>query len=218
MPLSGEAPGVSGDSLSVAPGGAVSAGTGVMSVMPAADGRTVAMQERVVAGVLFSISNGILGEIFPVYLGRNLIGTGSDCDIRLNEATVSAEHAVLFARGDNYPDEVPMTLTDYGSMYGTSVNDNDCRYESLMLRDGDVLSVGRHYKLLLKTFDVGRAGLSEDPEFERMSGASPAGEAYAAGGSSNDGGYGNDANGGMTGGGNDFYAPSGDAGSRTVIG
>ena len=56
--------------------------------------RQIVMQERVVVGVMFSISRGLLGEMFPVYLGKNIIGQTPICDIPLKEKTVSPEHAI----------------------------------------------------------------------------------------------------------------------------
>ena len=51
--------------------------------------RQIVMQERVVVGVLFSISRGLLGELFPVYLGKNIIGLTPKCDISLKEKVYS---------------------------------------------------------------------------------------------------------------------------------
>lgn len=132
------------------------------------DSRVISIQERVLTGVLFSISRGLLGEIFPIYLGRNVIGTSSSADICLREKTVSEDHAILYARCDGYPSECLMTLTDYGSMHGTMVNQQDCRYETLPLTDGDTITIGRHYKLLVKLFDVTKSGLFEDNSFSGL--------------------------------------------------
>lgn len=129
-------------------------------------GRHIPLQERVIIGVLFSISKGLLGEIFPIYLGRNMMGSSVSCDICLKEKTVSADHAVLYARCDEYPGESYLSVTDYGSSHGTTVNQQDCRYETLTVRDGDVLTVGRHYQLGVKLFDVAKSGLFEDSNFE----------------------------------------------------
>lgn len=129
-------------------------------------GRHISMQERVIIGVLFSISKGLLGEIFPIYLGRNMMGSSLSCDICLKEKTVSAEHAVLHARCDEYPGESYLSVTDYGSSHGTTVNQQDCRYETLTVSDGDVLTVGKHYRLGVKLFDVAKSGLFEDSNFE----------------------------------------------------
>ena len=60
--------------------------------------RQVVMQDRVVVGCLFSISRGLLGEIFPLYLGKNIIGRSPKCDVCLKEMTVSPAHAILHIR------------------------------------------------------------------------------------------------------------------------
>ncbi len=161
----------------------------------------IAIQERVIIGVLFSISRGLLGEIFPIYLGRNIIGTSTSCDICLKEKTVSDEHAVFFVRSDGYPCVCNLTLTDYGSRYGTMVNNQDCRYETLIVNDGDILTVGKHYKLMVKIFDTVNSGLCEDSAFEDSSSNTsvPLPQQNQP---------------------NDFYAPSGrfNNDNRTVIG
>lgn len=130
--------------------------------------RTIPIQERVVIGVLFSISKGLLGEIFPLYLGRNMLGSSDECDVCLKEGTVSAEHAVVFARSDGYPGECYLSVTDYGSTHGTMINHRDCRYETSPLNDGDTLTIGKHYRFVVRLFDVKGSGLHEDSEFEEM--------------------------------------------------
>ncbi len=97
-----------------------------------------------------------------------MIGNSSSCDISLKERTVSDEHAVLHIRCDGYPGDCIMSITDYGSSYGTSVNQSDCRYETLPVRDGDILTIGRHYRLVVKLFDAAKSGLFEDSNFEDM--------------------------------------------------
>lgn len=129
--------------------------------------RMIKMQERVIVGVLFSISRGLLGEIFPLYLGRNIIGTTDFCDVCLRESTVSSEHAILYIRKDPEGD-FEITLTDYNSMYGSAVNNVDARYEVLPVHENDVLTIGSHYKLLVKLFNTEKAGLQEDPAMEEM--------------------------------------------------
>lgn len=128
--------------------------------------RCINVQERVIIGCLFSISRGLLGEIFPIYLGRNMIGSSSTCDITLKEGSVSDEHAVLYVRCDDYPGNCTLSITDYGSYYGTSVNQKDCRYETLTVMDGDQLTIGRHYRLIVNLFEAAKHGLYEDCDFE----------------------------------------------------
>lgn len=130
--------------------------------------RQVSLQNRVVVGVLFSISRGLLGEIFPLYLGRNVIGQTANCDICLKEKSVSSEHAILYIRKEGNPTQLNMTITDYNSTYGTTVNEMDARYETLPVNENDVLTIGKHYQFLVKVFDVEKARLAEDMGFEEL--------------------------------------------------
>lgn len=177
------------------------AGANATAGIDESQSRSILLQERVIIGVMFSISKGLLGEIFPIYLGRNMMGSSASCDIRLGEKSVSEEHAVIFARCDGYPGECYLTVTDYGSSHGTMVNQKDCRYETMPLSDGDILTVGKHYHLCVRLFDVSKKGLYEDAGFEDIQSTSVS--AYAP----NPPAY-------------DFYAPSKGGGNdnRTVIG
>lgn len=172
-----------------------------------ADGnRQVSLQNRVVVGVLFSISHGLLGEIFPLYLGRNVIGQTVNCDICLKEKSVSSEHAILYIRKDGNPAQLNMTITDYNSTYGTTVNEMDARYETLPINENDVLTIGKHYQFLVKVFDVENARLTEDMGFEELTDNSM-GTGYP---------YEEAANQNVS---NDFYTPTQnkDNSSRTVL-
>lgn len=131
--------------------------------------RQVVMQDRVVVGCLFSISRGLLGEIFPLYLGKNIIGRSPKCDVCLKEMTVSPAHAILHIRKDGSPAaRYNVSVTDWESEYGTSVNNADARFDTLAVNENDVIKIGKHYKLLVKLFDTDAAGLDEDLEFEGM--------------------------------------------------
>lgn len=132
------------------------------------ENRQVSLQDRVVVGVLFSISRGLLGEMFPLYLGRNVIGQTANCDICLREKSVSSEHAILYIRKEGNPAQLNMTITDYNSTYGTTVNEMDARYETLPVNENDVLTIGKHYQFLVKIFDVEKAKLTEDMGFEEL--------------------------------------------------
>lgn len=198
------------DAAPAAPESNEGSGSSSSNAAPGAEGnsRSLNMQERVVVGVLFSISKDLLGEIFPIYLGRNVIGSDPSSEICLRESTVSAEHAVLFVRRDGYPDECVMSLTDYGSAHGTVVNNRDCRYETLSVKENDVLTIGKHYRFIVKTFETGKAGLFEDPAFEQIGGSASAAQPESAPQAPNFGG--------------DFYAPTSNnendlSSNRTVI-
>lgn len=131
---------------------------------PQINGRKIVFQERVVVGVLFSISRDLLGEIFPLYLGKNIIGQSVNCDIILNENNVSNEHAILHIKknGNNYES----SITDYNSTYGTRVNEIDARYDTVPVKENDILVIGNHYKFIVKLFEVERYGLTEEEDFE----------------------------------------------------
>lgn len=131
-----------------------------------ATGRRVELQERVMTGVLFSISKDLLGEIFPLYLGRNLIGFTQECDIRLSERTVSSVHALIQVSKDFDTNTSEITVTDYGSNHGTMVNGENGTFGSLILKENDILTIGKHYQFIVKLFNPEKAGLYEDPDFE----------------------------------------------------
>ena len=86
---------------------------------------------------------GRAGEHFSPKGERTTIGRSPDCDIFLDDVTVSRKHAELLAENGRF------TITDLGSLNGTYVNRR--RIESSPLSDGDELQIGK-YRL---TFLVG---------------------------------------------------------------
>lgn len=126
--------------------------------------RQITMQERVIVGVLFSISRGLLGEMFPVYLGKNIIGQSSNCDISLGEKTVSPEHAILHVRKTDTGYD--SSITDFNSTFGTSVNETDARYETIPVKENDIIKIGSHYQFVVKFFEMEQYGLTENLDFE----------------------------------------------------
>jgi pSer/pThr/pTyr-binding forkhead associated (FHA) protein len=81
---------------------------------------------------------GRAGETFPLDSDRITIGRSPDCDIFLDDVTVSRRHAVVFKRDD------ALAIEDEGSLNGTFLNRK--RIESGELTDGDELQIGK-YKL-----------------------------------------------------------------------
>ena len=86
---------------------------------------------------------GRAGEHFTPTGERTSIGRSPDCDIFLDDVTVSRKHAVLIAGDGRF------TIEDQGSLNGTYVNRR--RIESAPLADGDEVQIGK-YRL---TFLVG---------------------------------------------------------------
>ena len=129
--------------------------------------RTLIIKERVIVGVLFSVSKGLLGEILPIYLGKNIVGKKKICDIVLSEATVSDEHAIIHTR--KVENGIETTITDFNSMYGTLVNEADARYDTLPVHENDIITIGQHYRFIIKLFETDKNTLYEDAEFEDLS-------------------------------------------------
>jgi FHA domain/zinc-ribbon domain len=79
---------------------------------------------------------GRAGEHFTPQGERTTIGRSPDCDIFLDDVTVSRHHAVLRRADDRF------TIEDEGSLNGTFVNRR--RIETVDLADGDELQIGKY--------------------------------------------------------------------------
>jgi FHA domain/zinc-ribbon domain len=79
---------------------------------------------------------GRAGEHFLPTSDRTTIGRSPDCDIFLDDVTVSRQHAVLERSADTF------TIEDQGSLNGTFVNRR--RIERAELADDDELQIGKY--------------------------------------------------------------------------
>jgi pSer/pThr/pTyr-binding forkhead associated (FHA) protein len=79
---------------------------------------------------------GRAGESFRPGAPRTRIGRSPDCEIFLDDVTVSRDHAVLVERDGHF------FVEDQGSLNGTFVNRR--RIDSAELENGDELQVGKY--------------------------------------------------------------------------
>jgi hypothetical protein len=79
---------------------------------------------------------GRAGESFRPAGARTRIGRSPDCDIFLDDVTVSRNHAVLIEEGGEF------SVEDQGSLNGTFVNRR--RIDRVPLHEGDELQVGKY--------------------------------------------------------------------------
>jgi FHA domain/zinc-ribbon domain len=79
---------------------------------------------------------GRAGEHFAPQGERTTIGRSPDCDIFLDDVTVSRKHAVLAERDGDF------FIEDQGSLNGTFLNRK--RIESSQIEDGDEVQIGKY--------------------------------------------------------------------------
>ena len=85
---------------------------------------------------------GMAGQSFQPPEGRTLIGRSPECDVFLDDVTVSRRHAELHREGETF------TIRDLGSLNGTYVNRT--RIESATLEDDDEVQIGKYRLTFLR--------------------------------------------------------------------
>lgn len=119
-----------------------------------------------VVGFLYSISRTGVGEYWPLHIGQNIIGNASDCDIILGEGTVSQRHANLHINKMKKPEKIEATIIDLGSTNGTQVNENSVSVaRPIECQNGDIVTIGENYDLLLLLVDTKAVGLHQSETF-----------------------------------------------------
>ncbi len=85
---------------------------------------------------------GRAGESFFLSEERTLIGRSPECDVFLDDVTVSRRHSQIARDGERF------TIEDLGSLNGTFVNRR--RIESAELEDDDELQIGKYRLTFLR--------------------------------------------------------------------
>lgn len=129
-----------------------------------------------IVGFLYSVSRTPLGEFWPLQMGRNTIGQSSDCDICLQEGTVSSSHAVIVTR--QIKNGMIAAITDAQSTNGTKINGETIGFAPEECHDGDIITIGNHYEMLLILIDSAKRGLSKSKDFIPVEVGLPANEDY----------------------------------------
>jgi hypothetical protein len=118
-----------------------------MSYTPedAEEGAALTLEELGTEGPALVVRSGggRAGEHFVPQEDRTTIGRSPDCDIFLDDVTVSRKHAVLVQKDEGY------FIEDQGSLNGTFLNRR--RIESGKLENGDELQVGKYKLSFLET-------------------------------------------------------------------
>jgi hypothetical protein len=98
----------------------------------------LALDELGISGPALVVRSGggRAGETFHPMGERTTIGRSPDCDVFLDDVTVSREHAALERRADG------VHVVDLGSLNGTYVNRH--RVEHAHLADGDEVQIGKY--------------------------------------------------------------------------
>lgn len=118
-----------------------------------------------VAGFLYSISRQGIGEYWPLYQGQNTIGSSPNCDVCLREGTVSGEHAVLVVRKMKNPEKTIASISDARSTNGTMINGESLGFSAKECFNGDIITIGENYELVVILVDVKALGLKVATNF-----------------------------------------------------
>ena len=84
--------------------------------------------------VLIGMSGEVKGQSFEIEGNELKIGRSQDCNVPLNNPTVSGHHCSIYRDGDRY------TLKDHDSTNGTRLNSRDI--EETPLKPKDLVQVG----------------------------------------------------------------------------
>ena len=117
--------------------------TMTISVEEVEDDAGDVLEELAIEGPTLVVRSGggRTGEQFPLERTQTTIGRTPDCDIFLDDVTVSRRHAIV-AKGAG-----TFTIEDLGSLNGTFLNRH--RIEKAELENGDEIQIGKYRLLVL---------------------------------------------------------------------
>ena len=131
-------------------------------------GSSQVKRDEAVVGFLYSVSRKGIGEYWPLHLGANVIGRSELCDIELKELTVSDRHAILSIKKMKTSDELIASIRDDGSKNGIFLNDEELDYDNHPCKNGDIITIGNNYQLILLLINVSQYGLKVSESFQAV--------------------------------------------------
>jgi pSer/pThr/pTyr-binding forkhead associated (FHA) protein len=92
--------------------------------------------------------DGVIVQLFPLEKQKTTIGRSLHCDICIDDASASTNHAVIHVRPSDFLDgHDEIFLEDLGSRNGTRVNDR--KIDRCQLKPDDVITIAwNRFKLL----------------------------------------------------------------------
>jgi len=92
---------------------------------------------RKLTGWIVSYELDPFGIAFSIYEGRNKVGRAITNDITISDGTVTDLHAILLFRNGKF------YIIDQGSSNGTYVNGEDTDFQTVELKDNDIITFGK---------------------------------------------------------------------------
>jgi hypothetical protein len=87
-----------------------------------------------VCGWLVGLDGELKNTVFTLHEGKSKIGSGTDCEVRIEAETISEYHTVITGKDGNY------VITDANSVKGTYVNEKQIVNQAIT--DGDIIKMG----------------------------------------------------------------------------
>lgn len=87
-----------------------------------------------IVGWLVYIENSITRSVYPIRQGKNLLGQGADCEVRIKQESIKRHHAILNISSQS------ISLHSAGSEGRILVNRNEGVQEII---DGDLITLGK---------------------------------------------------------------------------
>lgn len=123
------------------------------------------MINKPIVGFLVTVSKKEEGEFWVLRQGQNVIGSGTNCNIVLSEASVSGLHAVIaIHRNPAENNRINVGIIDRGSSVGVFVNDNYIGFNPCQCKNNDKIKIG-NYELLLMLFDAADYDMKKSDNF-----------------------------------------------------